>query len=157
MQIFMDNAPLLNADETPRAAPAVVRPVTRPNRWLRPAIPSASRLMTVGYSFADQALAVGGMFLVNVMLARTRTKEEYGMFALTYSLFTFIAGVHNASILEPYTVYGSGRYRDRFPEYLRLMTRANALLGLNFRGNGDEVGIASCARNFPASLITTAS
>ena len=134
MQIFMDNAPLLNADETPRAAPAVVRPVTRPNRWLRPAIPSASRLMTVGYSFADQALAVGGMFLVNVMLARTRTKEEYGMFALSYSLFTFLAGVHNASILEPYTVYGSGRYRDRFPEYLRLMTRANVLLGLLLSG-----------------------
>jgi O-antigen/teichoic acid export membrane protein len=90
--------------------------------------------MTIGYSFADQALAVGGMFLVNVMLARTRTKEEYGMFALSYSLFTFLTGVHNASILEPYTVYGSGRYRDRFPEYLRLITRANVLLGLLLSG-----------------------
>jgi O-antigen/teichoic acid export membrane protein len=137
MQIFKANAPLLNTDETPRAAPAVVRPVTRPNGWLRPAfaaIPSAPRLMTVGYSLADQALAVGGMFLVNVMLARTQTKEEYGIFALSYSLFTFLAGVHNASILEPYTVYGSGRYRDRFREYLRLMTRANVLLGLLLSG-----------------------
>jgi O-antigen/teichoic acid export membrane protein len=86
--------------------------------------------MTVGYSFADQALAVGGMFLVNVMLARTQSKEEYGMFALSYSIYTFLTGLHNASILEPFTVYGSGRYQGRFPEYLRLMTRANMLLGL---------------------------
>jgi O-antigen/teichoic acid export membrane protein len=69
------------------------------------------------------------MFLVNVALARTQTKEEYGMFALSYSVFTFLSGVHNASILEPYTVYGSGRYRDHFSDYLRLMARANALVG----------------------------
>jgi O-antigen/teichoic acid export membrane protein len=133
MQTLMDNAPLLNNDETLRAAPAVARPIAWPNGWLRPAfaaIPSASRLMTIGYSFADQALAVGGMFLVNVMLARTRTKEEYGMFALSYSVFTFVAGLHNAAVLEPYTVYGSGRYRDRFSEYLRLMVRSNLLFGL---------------------------
>jgi O-antigen/teichoic acid export membrane protein len=133
----MDNAPLLNTDETLRAVGAGMQPAARKNAWLRPAfaaIPSASRLMTIGYSFADQALAVGGMFLVNIALARTRTKEEYGMFALFYSVFTFLTGVHNASILEPYTVYGSGRYRDRFSEYLRLMVRSNLLLGLLLSG-----------------------
>jgi hypothetical protein len=71
---------------------------------------------------------------VNIALARTQTKEEYGMFALSYSAFTFLSGVHNAAILEPYTVYASGRYRDRFPEYLRLMIRSNALMGLFLSG-----------------------
>jgi O-antigen/teichoic acid export membrane protein len=94
------------------------------------AIPAGSKLLPVAYSFADQAFAVGGGFLVNVALARTQTKEEYGMFALSYSVFTFLAGLHNAAVLEPYTVYGSGRYRERFPEYLRLMARSNILLGL---------------------------
>jgi O-antigen/teichoic acid export membrane protein len=74
------------------------------------------------------------MFLVNVMLARTRTKEEYGMFALSYSVFTFVAGLHNAAILEPYTVYGSGKYRDRFSEYLRLMVRSHVVVGLLLSG-----------------------
>jgi len=79
---------------------------------------------------ADQGLSVGGMFLVNVLLARTRSKEEYGMFALTYSIFTFLAGLHNAAVLEPFTVYGSGRYQTRFGSYLRLMMRSNVVAGI---------------------------
>jgi len=90
--------------------------------------------MPVAYSFADQALAVGGGFLVNVALARTQTKQEYGMFALSYSFYIFLTSIHNAVILEPYTVYGSGRYRERFAEYLRLMVRCNAVLGLALSG-----------------------
>ncbi len=58
---------------------------------------------------ADQGFSVGGMFLVHIGLARTQTKEEYGVFALTYSVFTFLAGLHNAAILEAYTIHGSGR------------------------------------------------
>lgn len=89
-----------------------------------------SRIASVGYSFADQALAVGGTFLVNVALARTRSKAEYGIFALSYSIYTFLTGLHNAAILEPFTVYGAGRYRHRFSSYLRLMRRSNTYLGL---------------------------
>jgi O-antigen/teichoic acid export membrane protein len=110
-----------------------VNEIGQSNGWLRSAVsalPAASRLVPVAYSFADQALAVGGTFLVNVMLARTQTKQEYGMFALSYSVFTFLAALHNSAILEPCTVYGSGRYRNRFSEYLRLMVRANACVGL---------------------------
>jgi len=78
----------------------------------------------------DQGLAVGGGFLANVELARAQTKQEYGMFALSYSVYLFLTSLHNAAILEPFTVYGSGRYRERFSEYLRLMMRSNTLLGL---------------------------
>lgn len=103
------------------------------NGWWREflaAIPKKSGLKPIGYSLADQALVVGGTFLVNVILARTQTKEEYGMFALSYSVFTFLSGLHNAAILEPYTVYGSGRHRERFPEYFRLMAKSNAAVGV---------------------------
>jgi O-antigen/teichoic acid export membrane protein len=79
---------------------------------------------------ADQALSVGGMFLVNLVLARTQTREEYGLFALSYSVLIFLMGLHNAAILEPYTVYGSGRYRSRLAEYSQLMGWANAAVGL---------------------------
>jgi O-antigen/teichoic acid export membrane protein len=92
------------------------------------------RVRQASFSIADQALFVGGTFLANVMLARTQTKEEYGMFVLSYSIFTFLTGLHNASILEPYTVYGSGRYRNRISEYLRLMARSNAIVGLVLTG-----------------------
>ena len=84
--------------------------------------------MPVAYSVVDQALAVGAGFLVNIALARTQTKEEYGMFALSYSVFTFLSGLHNAAILETYTVYGAGRYHARNREYSWLIWRSNVLL-----------------------------
>jgi O-antigen/teichoic acid export membrane protein len=84
----------------------------------------------IGYSIADQGLSVGGMFLVNIALARTRTKEEYGIFALSYSVYTFLVGLHNAAILEAYTIYGSGRYHQRFAAYAWLLWRSNLRLAV---------------------------
>jgi O-antigen/teichoic acid export membrane protein len=91
---------------------------------------SWSRIHQAGLSVADQALSVGGMFIVNVALARTQSKEEYGIFVLSYSVFTFLSGIHNAAILETYTVYGAGRYQKHYPAYASLLWRTNILLGL---------------------------
>ncbi len=129
----MENIPQLNADETLRVLPHFAKGFGRRGSWLRSALaalPETSRLMQIGYSFADQALAVGGTFLANVVLARTQTKEEYGMFALSYSVLPFLLGLYYAAILEPFTVYGAGRYRDRFSEYLRFMVQINGLVAL---------------------------
>jgi len=90
----------------------------------------ATRLRQLSYSIFDQGFSVGGMFLANIALARTQTKEEYGIFALTYSVFTFLSGLHNAAVLEAYTIYGSGRYHRHFASYARLLWRSNAWLCL---------------------------
>lgn len=127
---LMDNTSDLNTDNTFDAAAPVVQEMRGVSSWLRPYSGSKSvfRPGLIANGFADQALSVGGVFLANVALARTRTIEEYGMFALSYSLFTFLAGLHNAVILEPFTIYGSGRYRDRFSKYLRLTVRSNLVV-----------------------------
>lgn len=52
------------------------------------------------------------------------------MFALCYSIYIFLTGLHNAVILEPYSVHGGGRYHGHFLEYSRLMSRTNGLFGL---------------------------
>jgi O-antigen/teichoic acid export membrane protein len=90
---------------------------------------SWSRIRQIGFSIADQGFSVGGMFLASIALARTQTKEEYGIFVLTYSVFTFLVGLHNAAILEAYTIYGSGRYHEHFPAYARQLWHSNLLLG----------------------------
>jgi O-antigen/teichoic acid export membrane protein len=74
------------------------------------------------------------MFLVNVVLARTQTKHEYGLFALSYSAFIFLLSLHNAAILETFTVYGSGRYQKHFQQYLRLIWRKNVFMACSFPG-----------------------
>lgn len=82
------------------------------------------------YGIADQAFSVGGIFVANVVLARVASKEEYGMFTVVYSVLNFVTGLHNAVILEPYTVYGAGRYRGYSTQYRWLIWRSNAWLGL---------------------------
>jgi O-antigen/teichoic acid export membrane protein len=91
---------------------------------------SWSRTRQVSLSIADQALSVGGMFLVNIALARTQTKEAYGIFTLSYTFLTFLTGLHNAAILETFTIYGSGRYLGRYDQYVGLIWRVNAALAV---------------------------
>jgi len=129
----MLNGSPLESEQARSAALARIQQIPPERRWLRPltaAIPAASKWMSVIYSLSDQAFAVGAPFLANVALARTQTKEEFGIFVLSYSAYAFLYGLYNAAVLEPYTVYGSGRHRSRFPAYLRLMLRSNAVLGL---------------------------
>jgi O-antigen/teichoic acid export membrane protein len=104
-------------------------PITTSSLVSEPVASAATSTMIL-CSFADQAFAVGGGFLANVVLARTQSKETYGVFALSYSVFTFLAALHNAAILEPCTVYGSGRYRHRFLQYLRFIMRINVVIGV---------------------------
>src|SRR5260370_31503667 len=129
----MGTAPQLDRDETLDAPPVIVRETGRAIGWLRSAVSGPmnwTRVRQAGYSIADQALAVGGMFLANVALARTQSKEEYGIFALSYSVFTFLAGLHNAAVLEADTIYGSGRCHRRFPAYAWLFWGSKLFLGL---------------------------
>lgn len=91
---------------------------------------SWARVRQAGVTITDQVLSVGGMFLVNVVLARTQSRREYGLFALVYSAFTFLTAIHNGTILETFTVYGSGRYQKHFGPYLRLLWRSNISVGL---------------------------
>jgi O-antigen/teichoic acid export membrane protein len=90
---------------------------------------SWSKIGQIGFSLTDQVLAVGGMFLANIALARVQSKQEYGVFALSYSVYTFLTGLHNGLILEPYSIHGSGRYHENFSAYSRVMARSNAFLG----------------------------
>ena len=128
----IESASGLTGDDALPVVPATAE-MSRTNRWFQSllgAIPGRTRLMPLVYSFTDQALTVGGGFLVNVAVARAQTKEEYGLFALSYSVYALLLALYQAAILEPFTIYGSGRYRERFSEYLRLMVRSNAVMGL---------------------------
>ena len=119
----------------PKSA-AIVEPVT--GNAQRFAVAHASRLAGLGlarlrpaaFSMADQVLSVGGMFLANVVLARSQSREEYGNFALSCSGLVFLLGLHNAALLEPFTIFGAGRYRQRFAEYFHLIACSNTALAV---------------------------
>ena len=66
-------------------------------RWQRPTI----------ISLADQAVFSGSMLLVNILLARWTSPEEFGAFAVLFAVFLIFAGFHNALIIEPMSVFGA--------------------------------------------------
>jgi len=73
----------------------------------------------------DQGLFASSNFLLNVLLARWLAPADYGAFALAYSVFLLLGILHTALLTEPMLVFGPGKYRERFPEYLGILLRGH--------------------------------
>ncbi len=74
----------------------------------------------------DQGLLSGSNFLIGILLARWLSPDNYGAYALGFSIFLFLAGFHNAFFLEPMSVLGPVSYSRCLPSYVK------KLFGLHF-------------------------
>jgi O-antigen/teichoic acid export membrane protein len=97
-------------------------PVSESQGILRKIFPWAAK---GGLAILDQGLFSCTNFVVNILLARWLTPAEYGAFALAYSVFVLLGVFHTAILTEPMLVFGPGRYRERFPEYLGILLRGH--------------------------------
>lgn len=79
-------------------------------------------------AIADQGLFASSNFLLNVLLARWLQPAEYGAFALAYSVFLLLLVLHNALLISPMLVFGSGKYRESFTNYLGILLRGHFVL-----------------------------
>ncbi len=80
-------------------------------------------------SLADQAMFAGTHFVINVMLARWLPLEEYGLFAVAYSVMVFANAVHMALVAEPATVLWA-RHLERKGPFLGEVMALNLLVVL---------------------------
>ena len=71
-----------------------------------------------GLSIADQGIASGTNFALNVVLIRFLDPAEYGAFAIAFTIYLFLMSFHNAIILEPMSVIGPARYGDVLKGYM---------------------------------------
>jgi len=71
----------------------------------------------------DQALFAGANFLASILLARWLEPAAYGAFSLAYALFLLLGTLHTGLLTEPMLVYGSGRFRESFAAYQRVLLR----------------------------------
>jgi len=74
-----------------------------------------------GLAILDQGLFAGTNFLANILLARWLEPEDYGAFAIAYSVFVGLSTFHGAVLIEPMLVFGAGKYAESFPRYLALL------------------------------------
>jgi O-antigen/teichoic acid export membrane protein len=78
--------------------------------------------LTKGFwAISDQGLFATSNFALNVLLARWISPYDYGAFSVTFAIFMLIGVVHTATLTEPMLVYGPGKYKDRFSEYLGIV------------------------------------
>jgi O-antigen/teichoic acid export membrane protein len=72
-----------------------------------------------GLAVVDYGLISGSNFLLGVLLARWLAPEQYGAYALAFSIFILVAFLYQALLLEPLSVYSGTAYRDNLRGYLK--------------------------------------
>lgn len=78
----------------------------------------------------DQALISGSNFLIGVLLARWLIPEQYGAYALAFSIFLFLSGLHNALLLEPLSVLGPATYGRCLPAYVGKLLKLHGIVAI---------------------------
>src|SRR5262245_40279832 len=85
-------------------------------RWLRQ-IGGNSLLTKSGLSIFDQAVVSGTSFATSVLLGRTVTQDELGVYYLALSVFYFARGVQEQLVSAPYMIYCGRKEASERAEY----------------------------------------
>ena len=94
-----------------------------------------TRLANKGFwAVTDQALFAVSNFVLNVLLARWLTPQDYGAFTLAFSVSLLIGTFHSALLIEPMLVFGPGRYKARLSQYLGVMVYGHWRLAVPVAG-----------------------
>ena len=101
-------------------------------------------------TLADQGVASANNFLTGMIIGRSCSKQEFGIYMMGYSIILFLVTVQNALLGSPYTVRRSRLDAER----LRLFTGSTVIHQLVFA----SLMIASIALiGFPAALFSRSS
>jgi O-antigen/teichoic acid export membrane protein len=77
--------------------------------------------MKGGLALLDQGVFAGSNFVVSILLARWLSPEQYGMYAVAFSVLLFLLNFHQGLMLEPMLVFGSSVYRDCLRGYVKAL------------------------------------
>lgn len=75
----------------------------------------------------DQALISGSNFTIGILLARWLAPEQYGIYALTFSVFLLLSQLQQALLLEPQSVLGPADFSKELSEYLGVLLRLSVV------------------------------
>jgi O-antigen/teichoic acid export membrane protein len=81
-----------------------------------------------GMAILDQGAYSGSNFILNILLARWLTQQDYGAFSVAFTVVLFLSGFHNAIQLEPMSVIGPSNYPEELDDYLYAQIRLNFIL-----------------------------
>jgi len=82
------------------------------------------------WAVTDQALFALSNFALNILLARWLVPEEYGAFAVAYTIFLLLGTLHTGILTEPMQIFGPGKHKDRFGHYLYVLLKGHIAFSL---------------------------
>ncbi len=82
---------------------------SKPLRWMKKG----------GLAILDNGLISGSNFLLGILLARWLAPEEYGAYALAFSIFILVGFLYQALLLEPLSVFAGSVFRGNLRGYLK--------------------------------------
>lgn len=121
-----------------------------------------------GLAIVDQGLISGSNFLIGILLARWLMPEQYGAFALAFSVFLLLSYVYQSFLAEPQAVFSGSAYRGSLRGYLKtllgihliltcfgvvLLGGAAAIAAVLGKGNGLPGALAGVAIASPCILF----
>ena len=71
-----------------------------------------------GLALLDFGFFSGSNFLLGILLARWLPPEQYGAYALVFSIFILVTFLYQAMLLEPLSVFSGTTYRTNLRGYL---------------------------------------
>lgn len=72
-----------------------------------------------GLALLDYGFFSGSNFLLGILLARWLPPEQYGAYALAFSIFILVTFLYQALLLEPLSVFSGTTYRANLRGYLK--------------------------------------
>jgi O-antigen/teichoic acid export membrane protein len=81
-----------------------------------------------GLAILDQGAYSGSNFILNILLARWVTQQDYGAFSVAFTIVLFLSSLHNAIQLEPMSVIGPANYQENLEDYLNSQIRLNFII-----------------------------
>jgi O-antigen/teichoic acid export membrane protein len=78
----------------------------------------------------EYGLISGCNFFTSVLLARWLTPDQYGAFALAFSVFVLLTVLYQAIVLEPMSVYGGAMATEMHGPYLKALFWIHAALSI---------------------------
>lgn len=87
-------------------------------------------LMKSGLTIADQGMVSGSSFLVTILLARWLAADQYGAYAIAFSIFILLSLLYLSLLLEPMAVFGGSSYHNLLREYMRALLWMHAILSV---------------------------
>jgi len=76
-----------------------------------------------GLAVLDEGMVAGSNFLIGILLARWLVPDQYGAYALSYSIYLALAAFYRALILEPIAVFGPTFHPASRKKYLGSLLR----------------------------------